>query len=172
MQTSIWENIADTPWWFFLAVLGLIWMAWLATKPKTVAVKSLFLIPVIYIPLSLASIFLSFPITPASVFIWIGATMAGTVLGWLHFRVLRIKAIQNESRLYIPGTWTLFILLLLIAVSKYYYGYSFIIDPQYFIQAKYATIIVALYGLFAGLFIGKVIYSLRCVKYGPYLSNA
>lgn len=170
MQTTIWESIADTPWWSFLTVIGFIGLAWLATKPKTVPVKNLFIVPAIYIPLSLLSVYLTLPLSTMLFLNWIGAALVGAACGWLHFRLLKIKALQNEASLYIPGTYGLFIIILLIAVSKYYYNYSLILDTQRLMQAQYADYIVALYGFFAGLFIGKIAYSLRCIKTGPFVS--
>jgi hypothetical protein len=171
MQTSIWEKIADTPWWFFLFVIGFISLAWVATKPKIIPIKNLLLMPAIYIPFSLLSIALTIPINRIVVLLWLTGTLTGIVIGWLHFRILNIKAVKNKSSLYVPGTWSLFGLILLITATKYYYGYSLMIDPKIFIQAEYVNYFITLYGLFAGIFIGKIIYSLRCIKVGPFITQ-
>lgn len=171
MQTSIWEKIADTPWWFSLVIIGFVGIAWLATKPKTVPVKNLFFVPAIYIPLSVASICLTIPLNAIAILLWLGAALLGIAVGWLHYRLIKIKAVKNQASLYVPGTWSIFGLLLVVAVSKYYYDYPLMIDPQLFAQAEYANLFVGLYGLFAGIFIGKIIYSLRCVKNGPFVAH-
>lgn len=169
MPNSFWEMVANTPWWVYLIFTYLIYISFLATKPRVISFRQLLILPSIFITLSIISLSTILQIDAYNIFLWSSALFLGIPLGWLQFFLQKIKAIKNESKLYIPGTWSLFFFCLFIFAAKYYYSFELAIDPKSIASSPYAPYILLLYGLFTGLFIGKLFYSLQCYKSGPYL---
>jgi hypothetical protein len=172
MTVSFWENVANTPWWAYVVIFCLLILGWAATKPHEVPIKKLLIPPAFFIPISLVSLYLTLPFTVLSLGLWLVAAACGTLVGWLHFRILKVKAIKGQSSLHMPGTKSLYLLLLLIGVARYYYEFNLNDYLMLLTQVKYSKPIIASYGFLGGLLIGKVIYARRCIKTGPYWSAA
>jgi len=170
MTNSIWNILAETPWWVYVLFIYLIRLGIKATKPQTVPLKNLLLLPLAFFTLSCLSIYFSLKITALHIALWSLALLVGSFLGFLQGRLLKIKAIKHESQLHFPGSWSLLIMLLIIFASKYYLGHETAIDPAILTQPSSAAAMFALYGLMTGLFFGRVGYAIKCIKVGPYLS--
>ncbi len=172
MTQSIWDTIANTPWWVYVIFIFLLRAGLSATKPRTVPLRSFFVLPAILIPLSLINFFIDVNLTPTNVGMWLGALLVGILLGKVQFRLLRIKAIPKEAKLHVPGSWSLLIVLLVIFLTRYYYGHEMAIDPDVLKQPKWMMAMFLAYGFFTGLFIGRAISAVRCVKSGPFVATA
>jgi hypothetical protein len=168
MNNSIWEIIANTPWWVFVLLVYLIRVGLGATRSRIVPVRRLLILPTIFIALSFVSMYNNMQLTFDHVLIWSAAFMIGSCLGWLQFKALKIKAVKNRASLYVPGTWSLLVIIIILFCVKYYYGYQNAIDPT---KLQSNIWLFFAYGLFTGLFAGRVGYAVRCIKAGPYASD-
>ena len=166
MSDSIWVKIAETPWWVYVIWIYLFYVSFLTTKPRIIPLQKLFLIPSLFLSISIVCMILILPFTLTNIFVLLGMLVLGVLLGWLQFRIMKIQAIKEGANLYIPGTWSGCIIILSLLFIKYYSGYQFELDPNLLLQPKFASIILAFSGLCAGLFLGRVAYSLRCLKVG------
>jgi hypothetical protein len=169
MKETIWQTIASTPWWMFLFSAYFIWVCYNATKPRIVTIRQLTVMPLFIISLSVMS--MCAMMKTVSYFhyaLWLGMFLLGTGLGYLHFLMLNIKAIKSLNSVYLPGTWAPLFIILSLFISKSYFGYQFTFDPQTLVDPEYAILIILAYGLFTGLFIGRLGYALRCMKSGPF----
>lgn len=173
MTPSIWETIAETPWWVCLFIFAFIRVAYAATKPKIIHTKTLFALPIVYLFLSFFCIYIGIHLNFNNVCYWLAACLLGVALGWLQMLTRRVKAIKNEPKLYFPGSWALFIFVLALIAAKYYFGYELMhtITMQSLADPKTARIMMALFGLCAGLFLGRVFYVVRLMKTGPFLKE-
>lgn len=170
MTNSIWEIIANTPWWVFLLFGYLLWVGFLATKPHQVHIKTLFLFPAFLFIFSLISL-ISFHFSVTTILIWLGAMLLGASLGWLHYQSLRVRAVQNAQKIYVPGTWVLLFIIIAGFSAKFYFGYEIAINPEFSFQPTYYIAMILLYGLLTGLFFGRFLYARHCLKFGPYLDS-
>jgi hypothetical protein len=167
-ENSIWQIVAGTPWWVYVLFIYLMRLGFYATKSHIIPVKKIFIMPMIFLVLSIVSMF-GMALNAFNLSIWVASILVGAVLGWLQYKALRIKAVKNKASLYVPGTWSLLIIITLIFSIKYYFGYTISIDPNVLMQPQYTAWILGLYGLFSGLFIGRLTYALRCIKVGPFV---
>ncbi len=170
MTNSIWEIIADTPWWVYVVFFALMQAGFTATKPRIISIKQLYLLPILFLLFSFIAL-ARIQLDLTNFFLWLGAIMFGTGLGWLQFRALKIKAIKNEAKLYIPGTWSVMVIILIAFTLKYYYGYQLAIDTRLILSPKFAGWLSLAYGLFTGLFVGRITYAHRCLKTGPFMAE-
>lgn len=171
MTTSIWETVANTPWWVFVLFTYLVIVGYLASRPRIVPIKKLVILPTLFIALSCFNIYKVFTLTNEHIVIWLGMLVIGFGLGWLQFKKLNIKAIKEQAAIMIPGTWTLLLIIVLIFSLRYYYGYQLALNPNIFNDPKTANILLSAYGLTAGLFSGRLAFAWRCLKVGPYVKT-
>lgn len=171
MPTTIWEIIAGTPWWVFGLFIYLSYAGFLATKPQIVPLKTLFIIPVIFVFMSIISMFTVLHITLNNLGLWCAAGLTGCALGWLQFRAMKVKAIRNEAKLYMPGSWLLLVIVLILFACRYYINYEVALDPAFLSQSKYTSYIYIIFGLFTGLFAGRLLFARRVLKAGPYFNK-
>ena len=165
-MNNIWQMLSNTPWWVYVVFIVLLQIGFAARKPRIVPFKRLIILPLIFLILSLVGLWEHEQFTLHNVFLWLIAMLPGIFLGWMQFHALRIKAIKNTHELYIPGSWLILGIVLLVFAIKYYIGYHEDIDARFIEHA--ARWMLLLYGFFTGLFIGRLSYALRCIKYGPY----
>lgn len=167
---TIWETIADIPWWLYPTVTYLIIVGFTATKPRVVSVKHTFILPGLFLVLSVASLLYTVHASLTNIAFWLLAIVAGSGVGWLYCLSLKIKAVKDKPLLYLPGTWSVLFIFLTIFAVRSYYGFTLAFDPLILTQPKHAFALVTIYGLFTGLFIGRSVYSLRCLKVGPFIT--
>ena len=169
MNDSIWQAIANIPWWIYATFIYLIRLGLLASKPRVVPIQNLFILPSFFVLLSLVCIYTSKELSFFTLSIWLSTLLLGALLGWFQFRMFKIKAIKEEAKLYLPGTWSLLILILIsIALKFYFINSANTFDAHVLTQPKFAGWLFSLYGFFTGLFLGRFFYSWRCLKVGPF----
>jgi len=170
MAYSFWQIIALTPWWTYVFIWYLLYLSFKATKPRIVSLYTFILLHVICMALILIGLVSLIQINSTNLMLCLGSAFGGIFLGWLHFRLIKIKAIKHEAKFYLPGSWLLLIVIILLVSAKYYlFGYQVFFDPQVLKQEKYLSYILIISGLILGLFIGRMLYVLRCIKHGPYV---
>jgi len=170
MNISIWETIASTPWWVYLVFGMLIRAGWLATKPNVITLRNLYFYPIMLFAFSVVAVFATMTVNATMIMLWLMAAFLGSGLGWLQFRMQKIVAIKNEKKLHIPGTWSLLIIILVLFTLKHYFNFQLSINTESIQQPNVMASVIFLYGLFTGIFAGRLIYAVRCVRVGPYFT--
>ncbi len=172
MSNSIWETIALTPWWTYVVIWYLLYLSFKAAKPRIVSLNTFIFLHILTTSFILIGLFYLVEMNLPHILICLASALVGVLLGWLHFRAHKIKALKNEAKFYMPGSWVLLILIILLVIAKYYYfGSQLLFNPTVFKQEKFTPYILTITGLVIGLFIGRTLYLLRCIKYGPYLQQ-
>lgn len=169
MNTVNWQAIAATPWWVFLYVGFIIWLAYSVSKPRIISLKQLYLLSLFFCALTALAVcpmYKSLALTDS--LIWLDAMILGTGLGYLQLQFQQAKAIPNTESIYHPGTWLFFVLILAGLGAKFYFDLDINFTPQDFINPKNLFYILFAYGLFTGIYTGKLGYALRSTKQGPF----
>jgi hypothetical protein len=165
MSYTLWESIAETPWWFYLILIALFRIAYLTTKPRFFFIKPLLLSQALYIIFITLTFFLMTKLSLLNMPIFFSLLGLGSVLGWIQFRFKQIKVIKDKSQIYIPGTWLFFISLFILIPAKYYYfGSQITIDMNVFQQAQWIPFIYGFSGFVIGLTLGRTFYLLQVVN--------
>jgi hypothetical protein len=167
MTHSIWESIANTPWWAYLILVYVFHIGWSATKPHITYINRLITLPALTLTFSIVLFLTLKKSSMINISYWIAAAMVGLLLGWLHFRWLNIKSIKEEAKLFVPGSWSIMIIIILAFITQFYISYQAHLYPKS--TMLNVSRLFIMYGLIVGLFLGRLIYSLRCIKKGPFL---
>jgi small-conductance mechanosensitive channel len=120
--------------------------------------------PIIFSIMSLESLF-SLPVNTLIICVYIISLLSGLSFGIIQAKLQKPIPNIDKKRLVIPGTWSIMIIILIIFISKYYFGYQAATNPL--IIHSNAFIIIS--GVTTGLFIGKTIYYYwKCYR-GPWV---
>lgn len=170
MTPTIWESIAETPWWFYVVVIYVIYFAYGATKPRILNIKTYLATIVVYFALLIYVLSTVAEMSLHNFYLLSVTILSGTLLGWLQFHFRNIKPIKNKMQLYLPGSWLLFVLIPVLIFAKYYYlGGLLTLSVNTIKQEPYVSYIVGACGIIMGLCVGRMIFILRCLKHGPFI---
>ena len=174
MNGSIWQTIAETPWWKFAFVAYLIYLVYMTTKPRIITLRSLqygvFSLTALSV-IALATVTVTH-INPEAFSRCLVMFLLGSGLGWLQFSRYRLQAIAGEKKLLVPGSRTLVFIIPSIIFIKYYFNFQISLDASSMPIEKLTVLLMTLAGLSCGLFIGRLFYATHVVKSGPFLATA
>ncbi len=158
------QILANTPWWVYVLFLYLIYVGIKASKPGTVSIHKLYIIPIIFTYLSIDTLITAVKINLFSVGTWLIAIIIGVGLGWLQVFRSVIQVDRPNKLVKLPGTWTTLVIIIIIFACKYYFGYELGVDPLKAEQTGFEFSMLAISGLCTGLFIGRLICYLYRLK--------
>lgn len=152
------EMITQTPIYAWILLLYLLCIGWRATKPRTIWVPQLFLVPFI-LTLSklskLLSVNLIYTLAP-----WIVGLMIGTFAGSQH---KKIEFLLSKNAIRLPGSWMTLIMFLVLFGAKYSLNMLQAINTQWCITCINLDTILTF--IFAGYSFSKATtYTIRFLK--------
>lgn len=156
-MNAISQTAMQTPWWVYVLLVYLITMGTKASKTRVVSLVKLFIIPIIFIFMSIHTLISSFRMSVHTVSTWSIAIILGVVLGYLQMSRYTFEIDRVHRLIKIPGTWTTLVFILIIFVSKYYFSYQLSVDPAIVHETTFKYLMLGLSGVFTGLFIGRLI---------------
>lgn len=173
MSYESWQAIANTPWWVYYLMVGLLMIGYLGNKPRYIRAKPELLLQGLFIVFFLFTLFHIVTTTLTLVLIAIGMLLIGIILGWLQFRFQGIQAIAGKNIIYVPGSYRTFFLILALIICKYIFlGHAYFLNLNTLSHSEYHPYLFIFAGLVTGLFIGRAHYILRCLKQGPFFDNS
>lgn len=147
----------------------------LSLRPKIIPSKLLIRQSIFMLVIALLSgCYLHASITANSLLLWFSILTLGITLGWIEFRLIKIKAIQAERKLYIPNEIFLFLLIPFIVILVHYFGFaktSMFTIQQTPLTNEQLLQSFMIYGLITGIILGRLCHALRCIKIGPYITH-
>ena len=102
----IWEALIHTPWWVYLLFLYLLKVGFDATKTRVVSLKKLFILPSIFLTISINSLITSFRLSPSTIGVYLFSLLFGIGGGWLLVRNVNLKFDLQRVLIQLPGNWT------------------------------------------------------------------
>ena len=161
---SIWEKIADIPWWAYLIVSYIIYTQYLALKPRTVPIRKTmlsFLLLAFF-----ATLLLTWQLTTHANLIaaqmiayLISIILSGITFGFLQCKFARISVLINTKQIHLSGSVINFLIgitsFILLWQANQHYGLTWLMSP---------TVLLLWCGLFTGLIIGRLIALSLAIK--------
>jgi hypothetical protein len=151
------QIVVNTPVWVWALLAFLIYRGMLASVGREIALRKIFLIPAVMLGLSLQGIATTFGANALAASSWLACTIAGAGLAWQLFRDDSIAAHPDRGTIFQQGSWAPLMLMLGIFFTKYAVAVMLAFDPGHKQHALFVGAVCALYGLFNGVFIGKVL---------------
>jgi hypothetical protein len=151
------QIILRTPLWVWAPLAFLIYRGLLASVNRETTLKKVFIIPVVMLGLSLQGIFTTFPGSEAALASWAGFMLAGGWLSWQFFDRKSVVADPQRGVVLQQGSWIPLTLMMGIFFTKYAVNVALAIIPGFKQEMLFVTAVCALYGVFNGVFIGKLL---------------
>ncbi|MET3133769.1 hypothetical protein AAKU55_004059 [Oxalobacteraceae bacterium GrIS 1.11] len=142
------QIVSHTPAYVWAILALLIWRGVAASGDRDIGVKQLCIMPALMLALSLQGLAGGFGMPS----IWLAGAALGGALGWrLNARVAAYPA---RGVLMQPGSWTPLVLMLSIFALKFGVALTLSVAPAQQHAPGFAATVSALYGVFAGIFVG------------------
>ncbi|HEB79047.1 MAG TPA: hypothetical protein ENI79_01040 [Rhodospirillales bacterium] len=116
----------------------------------------MFFLPFIIFGMSIKTM-AGFPLDKVLLGGWIGGLMLGLFLGWFITRNQPVRADYENGLIGLPGSWVTMFLIMLIILSRSYFGYEFSIHPDLRGEPILVLARLSSTGLFTGLFTGRML---------------
>lgn len=154
------QIISHTPLYVWAILAFLMYRGYLASKDREATLRNLFIIPGVMLALSLQGIVGKFGGSDASLLAWAAGAIVSTAVTWSLIDASRITAHRATGTLHLRGSWVSLVLMMAIFVVKYSVGIVSAMHPELNQSTPFMLTICVLYGLFNGIFFGRL---LRCV---------
>ena len=151
------QILTHTPLWVWAVLAFLLYRGLLASVDREIALKRVFVIPVVMFALALQGIVSGFAAVPAAAPVWFACMLAGTALAWLAFDRGSVRIDPLRRVISQRGSWTPLLLMTAIFCIKYAVGVALSLQPGLAQHLWFAASVCALYGLFNGIFFGQAL---------------
>lgn len=149
------QILTHTPLYVWAILAFLVWRGIVELRSRELAPQRLFILPLVMLALSFQDIASRLGIDAGVLAAWsAGCALAG--LATWRFARPRITASSQPGRIVVRGSRLPLVLMMAIFATKYATGVALAIQPQLVQQATVMLAIAALYGVFNGVFIGRL----------------
>ncbi len=161
---TIWQALIHTPWWVYLLLAYVIKVGLDASRPRTVSLFKIFIIPIIFSLISLHTLITCVNVYFLTVTVWVSAIILGAILGLWEVSHFNIQVDRGTKHIHLPGTWSTLIVILIFFAAKYFVSYELAVDPRLLQDSSFELIMLSVSGVCAGFFVGRLIYYLYVLK--------
>jgi hypothetical protein len=157
---SITQIISHTPLyvWGILALLVSRGVA--ASKEREMSIGKLAILPIAMLALSVVGIDNAFGFDGAAAAVWLVALAAGAALGWRTIDAAKTVACRDRASIVQGGSWLPLVLMMGVFCTKYAVGVMVAMSPALRHALPFVIASCALYGMFSGLFAGRLLRNL------------
>lgn len=149
------QVMANTPVWVWPLLAFLIVRGLMASVDKVVPLRSIFILPLVMVGLSLQDVLSKFP-SALPLALWMLCAALAARLSWSLFDSARVEA-KGAGRIRIAGSWMPLTLMMSIFCVKYAVGATLSLNPGLQHDAAFGVAVSALYGVFSGIFAGQTL---------------
>lgn len=138
------------PAWVYILFIYLVYIGVKQCYTTVVQVKRFFILPVLFLYLSVHSLYAIMLHNPLAILMLILGIAGASVLGAYYVRNRFIRADKQHTLIEIPGDWTALVLIMAIFILKFFINYSIDADAAYVTQLSF----ILCTSFFSGLAIG------------------
>ncbi|SEO04154.1 hypothetical protein SAMN05428959_104336 [Duganella sp. CF517] len=153
------QIISHTPTYVWALLAFLVYRGVLAAKDRQVPLSKMFIIPVAMLVMSLAGINGHGPLGAGVWAVWLSGMLATVAIIWTTGKG-GIAVDRATGTVLQRGSWTPLALMVAIFVTKYTVAVLSAMHPELQRQMLFVVAVSGLFGVFNGVFIGRL---LRCV---------
>lgn len=152
-----------------LLVCLIVWIIYKRTvKDNIMELKKLIILPALFIYLTYSMVTKHFALVPFDFVTIVIGMIIGVTIGFLVSSNTNIKADHEQKLIFIAGSWTNLIMVLIIVVIKFSVGYVISINPSLSHNNFDKFIFLILITVATGLMIGRyLLYYLKYVSIVP-----
>ncbi len=123
---NVWGIVSGAPWWVYVLLIYLLSIGIKSTKPRTVSIQRIILLPLVFVAWALYDLYDKLALGFVSLIpVWIVFLALGAYLGLKEVHSWRISVDHRKGEVTIPGNYSTLVLILLIFVLKFFWGYFY-----------------------------------------------
>ncbi len=153
------EFLIQTPWWVYAIFIYILIRGLKARQTQTASLPKLMILPALFLALGIDSLIRTLAHIETGhgllIIIWLMSFLLGGLVAFKIFRHDVLKVDTKQSRVTIQGSNKLLVMLLILFIVKYYFGYQMAINPE---KAHIFSVLVwqeIILGILSGLLIGR-----------------
>lgn len=151
---NFWEIITGAPWWVYALFVYLVILGLKARVPQTISVKRVVLLPVLFLAWSFYALYQKIVLGfPSLIPFWVVLLALGIYLGVKEVHSWHISANHNKGEITIPGNSSTLVLILLIFILKFFWGYFYATRTEISYWIYFADALTS--ALVTGFFVGR-----------------
>jgi hypothetical protein len=149
------QIVSHTPVYVWALLAFLIYRGWLASQDRETSLRKVALIPLVMVGLSVTSINGNGPLGDGVWGLWALGAVASAAAIW-QFSRREIMVNRAAGTVLQRGSWMPLALMVAIFVTKYTVAVMSAIHPELPHSVPFAASVAVLYGVFNGLFLGRL----------------
>ncbi|BBB63701.1 hypothetical protein UNDKW_5428 [Undibacterium sp. KW1] len=158
------QIISGTPMYVW-AILGfLAYRGIKSSVDRELTVRAVVIIPLVMLALSVQGILSGFGADPVVMAAWLATMTAGAAVSWNMVSDKNVRILADKGTVFYRGSWGPLVMMMSIFVMKYVVNVALHVNPALHSNMLFAVISTALFGLFNGLFLGKMLRVLIMYK--------
>tara|TARA_R110000744_G_scaffold243020_1_gene360031 strand:+ start:75 stop:572 length:498 start_codon:yes stop_codon:yes gene_type:complete len=147
--------ISHTPIWVFVVFFILLFLGFIQTKVRVVAVKTVFILPVAMIMFSFFGVYAVFGLSFLALSLWAMGLVTTLVIG-LKLDYPKLVSFDAQcNKLTIPGSWVPLVFMMAIFFTKYFVGFAVARELPIVNEDLFMVLLSLLYGAFSGVFLSR-----------------
>ena len=151
---NFWGIISGAPWWVYVLFIYLLSIGIKSIRPRTISIKRVVLLPMLFVAWSFYDLYQKLLLGfPSLLPLWIVFLAIGAYLGVKEVHSWRISKDRHKGEITIPGNYSTLVLMLLIFVLKFFWGYFYSTRVEISYWIYFADILTS--ALVTGFFIGR-----------------
>jgi hypothetical protein len=150
------QIISHTPTYVWAILAFLIYRGVLACADREISLRSLFIIPAVMLYLSLQDLAAKFGIGGLTGGLWLAGAAGGCALAWSMIDGARIQVSRAAGTVLQRGSVVPLALMLAIFLTKYSVAVLFAMQPALRQNTGFMATVCVLFGLFNGVFVGRL----------------
>jgi hypothetical protein len=143
--------------WAILAVL--VWRGAAALRDREMTVRSLFIVPIVMLALSLQDITVKFGTKGMALAIWATAAAVSALLVWKAGSQRTVPAStagSAQGKVLVRGSWVPLAMMMAVFFTKYVASVLLAVLPHARQDALFAAVVCALFGVCNGCLLGRL----------------
>lgn len=151
------QIISNTPVYVWAILAFLAFRGIKSSVDREARVRSVVIIPLVMLGLSAHGILSGFGAEPQVIAAWIATIAVGAAVSWNMVSDKNVRILADKGTVFYRGSWGPLVMMMAIFVMKYIVNVALHVNPALHTNMQFALISTALFGLFNGLFLGKML---------------
>jgi len=145
------------PLWVPVLFLFLVAFGWFQAQDRLVHPRSALILAISMVGMSLAGLLAGFGPDPWAVLAWLAGFSGSMTIGQALFAPRRMRASEDGKRIYLPGSWQPFALMMAIFTVRFVLGFAQGVDSPLLATAGFAVAIGSALGCLSGGFAARAL---------------
>ncbi len=162
-MSNFFDALAGAPWWVYVLLIYLLFVGIQATKPRTLSIKQIVLLPAFFTIWSLYGFYQNtLGKFPSLAFVWLLFFTLGIFFGFKEVCTWHVIRNREKGEITIPGNYSTLSLILLIFALKFFWGYFYAVHTEISFWVSFTNTLTT--SLLTGLFVGRAVFFIKSYR--------